>query len=218
MKKFIIKSWPKFLGFIMELSSIVGGVILTNHLATIKFFTQIFLKSPPKDEIYAIDLAINILISKALIFCVYSLIALVCQILFCSNEINLTFEDKNKKTRDKIEYSFKQSVTKVFIRVYVKGNPKRLRNCKIELNLPVNVSVESLKPNKKLASTIKDKKTVIIDINELDLTKRKWADSFTLEMIILKSEENINSDIEVVYNPKIFIGGKRTNNIGWLGE
>lgn len=218
MKKFVIKIWPKFLWFILEILSIIGGVILTNYLAIIKFSTQIFLKSPPKDEIYAIDLAINILISKALIFGIYSLIALLCQIFFCSNEINLTFEDKNKKTGDRIEYSFKQDVTKVFIRVHVKGNPKRLRNCKIELNLPVNVFVESLKSNKNLASTIKGKKTVIIDINELNLTKRKWEDSFTLEMIILKSDENINSDIEVVYTPKFFMSGKRTNNIGRLGE
>ena len=36
-------------------------------------------------------------------------------------------------------------------------------------------------------------------------------------MIILKSDENINSDIEVVYTPK-FYEWKRTNNIGWLGE
>ena len=99
MKKFVIKIWPKFLWFIIEISSIIGGVILTNYLAIIKFSTQIFLKSPPKDEIYAIDLAINILISKALIFGIYSLLALLCQILFCSNEINLTFEDKNKNWR-----------------------------------------------------------------------------------------------------------------------
>lgn len=218
MKKFVINTFPKIAWFIKEVGSIIGGVILTNYLAIIQSVAQIFHNSPPEDEIYAIDLAINILVFKFAFVLIYSIIALIYRMLFCTNEINLKFEDKKRKNSDKIEYPFNQDISKVFIRVYVKGNPKRLRKCKIELNLPINVTVQSLKPKESLFSIINDKKTIIIDINELILTKRKWSDSFTLEMTILKSHENINSEIEVVHTPKMFVGGKRINNIGVLGE
>ncbi|MGW7998918.1 hypothetical protein ACWEYI_00030 [Staphylococcus xylosus] len=218
MKKFVINIFQKSQWFIKEFGSIIGGVILTNYLTIIQFLTQTLHKQPPKDEIYAIDLAINILIAKGAIVLIFSFIALIYQILFCTNEINLKFEDNKRNSSDKVEYSFNQEISKVFIRVYVKGNPKRLRKCKVELNLPINVTVQSLKPKESVFSITNNKKTIIIDINELTLTKRKWSDSFTLEMIILKSDENINSEIEVVHTPKLFMRGKRNNNIGVLGE
>ncbi|MDW3936967.1 hypothetical protein QI227_04870 [Staphylococcus saprophyticus] len=221
MRKFIINSFSlinKSINILIEFISVILSIFFTNHFSLVHFLLKIFSELPPNDEIYAINLSLYVIIIRAILKKLKSVIGNLFRWFIRSNKLNFNFKTRKQYEQDiedKPVVTFENSMAKLFAQIEFEGDPKILKKHKIEVNLPLNTEFAKVQCNNDSMIILNsEKNSFVLDLNKLNLNKKRWKDNLTIEMVILQNDEIDKGEIEVLFKPNYKLRmTKKSNNI-----
>lgn len=100
-----------------------------------------------------------------------------------------------------IRCGFKQDTAKVFAKISMNGDPKKILHSIIELNLPVQVTAQGMVKYSKYYTITDGKKTIEVDLKKLlnDKKTKHINDSVVIGFVVIKNDETVESYIETTY-------------------
>ncbi|HGZ9555219.1 TPA: hypothetical protein ACOGGL_001517, partial [Staphylococcus aureus] len=164
-----------------------------NYFSILKFFKITI----PFDQYFSVDLAINIILIQIFYKFLSSLLHRThIKVNFYKNESSLSDEV--------IKYKFNSDVTTIFFNVKLTGKSSVISKYTIDFNLPYSVSAQVDNKNDKSIKVNRKKDRISIALKDLVNNKNYLnGDIIPLNFKVIKSENEVNADIELQCNPNV---------------
>lgn len=178
---------------VIELSIIIIAANFANYFSLLKFFKITI----PFDQYFSVDLAIYIILVQ--IF--YKLFSS----LFQRTRIEINFYNNQSSTSDEvIKYKFNSDVTTILFNLSLTGKSSVISRYTIDFNLPYRVIAQVDNKNDKSIKINRKKDKISIALKDLVNNKNYLnGDSISLNFKVIRSDNEINADIELQCKPKV---------------